>query len=684
MNDDVLDPPEVDDAELDAEQAEAEGLLADAEQAAAESEAQRFNPFHAPPGGPTGGEFAAGPASPSGAAQAGSPAAKKAKRLREEARALRARAARLDKELGLLLRSLRRRVAQHNQAVRLAKHAAAQARHQANQAKKHTRNAAKNHTHRRAAQHHKHAAHRHRKTASGHRSAIGSLHARISTLRGQIHKLRAQASALDAQASRLARAGLAHEQVGHTGKGLWHHKGLQLPAYMQHIANDLIEKRGIPESQAAHMAVGLCQKWKEGGGDVTAETQAKAAEAWAEWERLKASTHGAKASRSMDVTERPTYDADGLDQSWDSPAPDLPDLTGLTVADFDSAAGGDGSDATAVRAAKLGGGGRFKKLKSDLAAKGASDPGALAAYIGRKKFGKSKFAKLAGSARKGKAGKPAMARAENDVWFRPTVPLEVCEIVRTGEHGGSGRVVEAYATTFGEPAEIHDHEGDYVEDIDRAAFNRTLDHIGPDRNAGRWRVQVLYNHGLTVHGTPAERFSLPIGRTLHVSAEGRGLLTRTEYADTPLGNEILELVRGGMILSQSFTGRIIRSNPMLRPGQRYRAGAYGLPKVTRLELGLREYGPTPFPAYTGAEVVGVRMSPLGTWPGSDDGGPPEGAPADGDADYYEAPAPDGQPAAGGSADDLVGHPSRSVSNRIFRLRLDEQLAAAGITLHERK
>ena len=44
---------------------------------------------------------------------------------------------------------------------------------------------------------------------------------------------------------------------------------------------------------------------------------------------------------------------------------------------------------------KLGSGARFKKLKGELAAKGASDPGALAAWIGRKKYGKGRFQKLA-------------------------------------------------------------------------------------------------------------------------------------------------------------------------------------------------------------------------------------------------------------------------------------------------
>jgi len=44
--------------------------------------------------------------------------------------------------------------------------------------------------------------------------------------------------------------------------------------------------------------------------------------------------------------------------------------------------------------AKLGSGKRFAALKNKLAKKGAKNPGALAAYIGRKKYGAKKFAVL--------------------------------------------------------------------------------------------------------------------------------------------------------------------------------------------------------------------------------------------------------------------------------------------------
>ncbi len=51
---------------------------------------------------------------------------------------------------------------------------------------------------------------------------------------------------------------------------------------------------------------------------------------------------------------------------------------------------------------KPGGGGRFAKLKKELAAKGAEDPAALAAAIGRKKYGSRKMARWAAAGKKRK------------------------------------------------------------------------------------------------------------------------------------------------------------------------------------------------------------------------------------------------------------------------------------------
>lgn len=52
--------------------------------------------------------------------------------------------------------------------------------------------------------------------------------------------------------------------------------------------------------------------------------------------------------------------------------------------------------------AKLGSGERFKKLTTKLRKKGAKDPKALAAHIGRKKYGAPKMKKLAAAGRRKK------------------------------------------------------------------------------------------------------------------------------------------------------------------------------------------------------------------------------------------------------------------------------------------
>jgi hypothetical protein len=48
----------------------------------------------------------------------------------------------------------------------------------------------------------------------------------------------------------------------------------------------------------------------------------------------------------------------------------------------------------------LGSGERFKKLTGELEKRGAKNPKALAAYIGRKKYGKQKMQEMAAKGRK--------------------------------------------------------------------------------------------------------------------------------------------------------------------------------------------------------------------------------------------------------------------------------------------
>jgi HK97 family phage prohead protease len=253
------------------------------------------------------------------------------------------------------------------------------------------------------------------------------------------------------------------------------------------------------------------------------------------------------------------------------------------------------------------------------------------------------------------------SRAE-PVYFR-TYELEDIHIVRAAQGDSTGRLVEAYATAFNAPAEIQDFEGHYIEEIDPAAFNKVLADIGRSR-AGFGKVKVMYNHGMTIHGTPSERGSMPIATPVDIRPEARGLLTLARYSETPFADEVLENIRNGAITAQSFIGRIVRSDPQVRVGVRHRPRGGQLTRVRRTELGLKEFGPTPFEAYSGAEIVGVRMSAPGTWE------PDE---------HEEALPPDGEAAAGEpppQGDE--GHSARYHQHSLYVLNSKELREKAGL------
>jgi phage head maturation protease len=266
------------------------------------------------------------------------------------------------------------------------------------------------------------------------------------------------------------------------------------------------------------------------------------------------------------------------------------------------------------------------------------------------------------------SGDSDSSRSQRTELFR-SYPLEDAHVVTRGEGDGSGRLVEAYCAVFDEPAEIHDHEGHYEEELDRTAFNKRIADVERSR-AGYGLVKCIYNHGMTLHGTPAERFSTTPAVCRHISAEGRGVLTRSYYLDTPLGNEVLEMWREGAINAQSFTGAIIRSTPELRRGDKYRPRGGQLTRVRRMELGLKEYGATPFPAYTGAELVGVRMSPLGTYMAAEHDEEPDDA-----ALPLDEEAATGEPLTRTDGDE---HSARYHQHALYRLRSQELRESKGL------
>jgi HK97 family phage prohead protease len=169
--------------------------------------------------------------------------------------------------------------------------------------------------------------------------------------------------------------------------------------------------------------------------------------------------------------------------------------------------------------------------------------------------------------------------------------------------GGTGRTVEAYAAIFDEEAEVMDQDGHYVERNAPVAFNRTI-------ARHEQRFPVVYHHGLTIAGTPSERGSVPIGVSKEVRVDKRGVLTISEYGRSELADEVLEAIRMGAVRAQSYGGRFVKSDPR-RPAGGFRRSADGkLRTVTRLEIAMREFGPTPFPAFAGATITGIRSQQI--------------------------------------------------------------------------
>lgn len=168
-------------------------------------------------------------------------------------------------------------------------------------------------------------------------------------------------------------------------------------------------------------------------------------------------------------------------------------------------------------------------------------------------------------------------------------PLTDIEVSRAGD----GRTVTAYVVPFDSPSMVYDDQftpARHLETVSRSAFNKTV------KDGTAAKAQVFFNHGKTLDGTPSERFSMPIGVPLDVRPDGKGLLTVTRYAKTDLGDEVLELIRDGAIRGHSFRGPVY--NHTSKGGM-----------VTLTECGLREYSPTPFPAYAeGTEIVSIRSA----------------------------------------------------------------------------
>lgn len=73
-----------------------------------------------------------------------------------------------------------------------------------------------------------------------------------------------------------------------------------LPAYIDDVAGALYTKRGFSVSHAIATAVNKMKKWARGGDGVTKKTQAKAAKALAQWEKMRAKANAKRVSKAYE------------------------------------------------------------------------------------------------------------------------------------------------------------------------------------------------------------------------------------------------------------------------------------------------------------------------------------------------------------------------------------------------
>lgn len=74
----------------------------------------------------------------------------------------------------------------------------------------------------------------------------------------------------------------------------WVERSGGLPRYVEDIALALIRDHGYSRERAIAIAISRVKLWAAGGGEVSADTRAKAAKAVAEWTALRARNRARK------------------------------------------------------------------------------------------------------------------------------------------------------------------------------------------------------------------------------------------------------------------------------------------------------------------------------------------------------------------------------------------------------
>lgn len=217
---------------------------------------------------------------------------------------------------------------------------------------------------------------------------------------------------------------------------------------------------------------------------------------------------------------------------------------------------------------------RFSALSAKLAAHGAHNPDALAAYIGRKKYTRAGFAALAKAGRKAHGG--------NKIRSVTVMEWATRDFEWESRSAGDGRTLEGYAAVFGSPTRIADRGGDFDEVIRPGAFAKSLERRKP----------VLQFD----HGRDPRIGSAPIGAIQDLAEDDHGLYVRARLFDHPDIDRVRMAIEAQAIRGMSFRFRVPDGGDKWTSRQ----GDVDLREIHDADTA--ELGPVVFPAYDDTSV----------------------------------------------------------------------------------
>lgn len=185
------------------------------------------------------------------------------------------------------------------------------------------------------------------------------------------------------------------------------------------------------------------------------------------------------------------------------------------------------------------------------------------------------------------ADKQGVETYNGDVFRAVSTP----EFVIRGEAGeGSLGTMAGTFSIFDAWTEIDSaFEGHFLERIARTAFNKTIRESAD-------KIRAIFHHGLDPNiGVKV------LGPIEELRARQHGIDYAVRLLDTDYNRSLLPGLQENLY-GASFRARVVKKDGPVDPPKRSDWNPGKLPEVTLTELALKEFGPTPFPAYEGTSA----------------------------------------------------------------------------------